>query len=722
MVDHANPTSTGSDSSGDPLDPVIKEALERFERCEKWESNARRLQMEDYKFANADADNGYQWPNELRKNRDLDGRPCLTINKTRQHNLQIINDAKQNKPGISIRPTGGGATYESAQILESIVRHIEYQSNASVAYDTATQFQVTMGVGYLRVCTDYIDDKTFDQEIYIKRVTDPFCIFIDPDAKEADRSDARYGFVFEDLPKKEFNKLYPKYRTKGSNSPLGMTTGWFTEETVRRAEYWRKVEKHDKLIAYTDPQGQQQEVLASQVPTEIRKELLAHPDSKSRDTVSCTIEWYLILAEEVVEKKIWPGKFIPLVPVIGEETMIEGVMDRKGHTRAMKDPQRMYNYWTSSATEFVALQGKSPWIASAEAIEGYETYWNTANRVNHSVLTYNAFMDDGVTAVPPPQRPAPPTMAPAYIQGMQVAGQELMEVSGQYQPAMGEPSNERSGKAIQERQRQGENSTYHFIDNLAVAIRGVGKILLDLIPKIYDTKRIILIIAEDGTDFDLMIDPQAQKAFQEKQLYTDKVAVQRIFNPQVGMYDVQADIGPGYATKREEAFNALTQIMTQAPALTAILGDILFKSADFPQANEAASRLRRMVPPQALGEGPSQQEQELQMQNQQLQQLLSKMSDELAAEKLRNKGHQEKREVDAYEAETNRWKVFLDHIMQKQEFRMAIAQLVQETQQTNLEAAANVQDGTGDDKAAPKPIAPLHPEAANQINAAIGGQ
>src|SRR5882724_474825 len=537
---------------GDKEKAIVRRAQKRFHRCTDWEANARRLYIEDYKFANADPDNGYQWPNDIRRNRDVDERPSLTINKTRQHNLQIVNDAKQNKPGVIIRPVGNGATYESAQMFESVVRHIEYISNATVAYDTASGFQVAAGIGYLRLITDYIDPKSFSQEIYIRRVMDPLTIYMDPDAKEADKSDMKYCFVFDNIPREEFDERYPEYKGRGTETVLGTgSNDWVSKYQIRVAEYFEKVETNDRLYAYTDPDsGQQTILLGTEIPAKVRTSLKADPNVKFRDTVSCKIMWYLIVGEEIVDQKEWPGIYIPVIPVIGEETIIEGKLDRKGHTRALKDPQRMYNYWTSAAVEFVALQGMSPWIAPARAIEGYEEYWNTANKINYSVLPYNDLGDDGEPLLNKPERPAPPTMPQAYIQGMEVAGNEMMFVSGQYQSQMGAPSNERSGKAIQDRKQQGATATYHYIDNLAVAIRGLGRQLIDLIPKIYDTERVLMIVAEDGANLEVMVNPAAAQALQVKR-DANNVVVQRIFNPNVGRYDVEADVGPSFGTKRQ---------------------------------------------------------------------------------------------------------------------------------------------------------------------------
>jgi hypothetical protein len=651
--DDANP--------GGALDDVVVEARDRFRRCSKWEHTARKAFLDDLKFAEGDAYNGYQWPNEIRRSRDIDERPCLTNNIVRQHNLNIINDAKQNKPRIKIRASGGPATSEAASVWNSIMRRIEYKSNAQVAYDHATSFQVRAGYGVLRVETRYVAPDSFDQEAWVTVVKDPLTVYFDPDAKEVDKSDAKFAFVFEDLHEDEFKKKYPEYADLATANTIDDADGWIKEDYIRVCEYFRVVEHKDMLYAVVDAAqpGVYRIYKASDFAgaPEALEAIKAQAVNK-RETKIPKVEWKFLIGLKVVESNVWPGKYIPLVPVIGEETIIEGVMDRKGHTRAMLDPQRIYNYWSSTAVEYGALQTKTPWAAPVEAIEGYETYWNTANRINHSVLPFRS-LDDAGQKIEPPKRIEPPVALPVAITGMQLSQNELMSVSGQFADKMGDQSNERSAKAITERQRQGDNATYHFIDNLAIAIRHVGRILLDLVPKIYDTRRVMQILAEDGTSYELIIDPKAVQAHQQKVAETGQV-VQRILNPNLGEYEVEADVGPDYGTKRQETFNALALILTQAPQLTQIIGDILLASSDFDKAEEAAARLRRMVPPQALGQGPSISEQQLMAQVQNLTKLLQSAMEELAGEKLRMKGKEEQRDIDVYNAITQRLKIFID--------------------------------------------------------------
>ena len=676
---------------------IIKEAKERWKRCSDYFLTARNRAMDDTKFANGDSRNGYQWADSIKQQREIDARPTLTINKTRQHNLMIVNDARKNKPSIKVVATGGDASKASSDIFEGVIRYIEYNSNAQVAYDTATIGQVDGGFGFWRVMTEYAADDTFDQEIFIRRIKDPFSVYLDPDIAEMDGSDAKFGFIFDEIPREDFKKKYPKYKDDVPTAPLD-ADGWVTKDMVRIAEYYRIVEERDMLYAVPQDDGDTTMILASKLGEQLVEQLtLADPEIQTREVVTRKLQWFKIVGEEILERRLdMLGSYIPIVRVIGTETYIEGQYDCYGHTRAMLDPQRMYNYNSSAGTEALNLQTKSPWVAPAAAIEGYENYWNTANKVNYSVLPYN-HVDDDSGPIPPPDRPQQPTMPQGFMDAMTASAQDMMFVSGQYQSMFGEPSNERSGKAINERQRQGETSTYHFIDNLAVAIRFTGKILIDLIPKVYDTPRIIRILAEDGTETQVKVDPQAKQPVQEGKDLAEESAVAAIFNPGVGRYEVRADVGPGYATKRQEAFNAFSQILATDNTLTPIVGDLMFKNADFPGADDMAERLKRMVPPQALGEAPPPELAQAQEQVQSLQNLLQSTMEALtkkemeltkartktAADEAKAVNDAQRTDIEAYDAETKRIAA-LKEMITAEALGPLVAQLVKDALRTQI--------------------------------------
>jgi hypothetical protein len=641
---------------------IVYEAKERFRRAEEWEQEARNNFVFDMKFANADSQNMYQWPTEISNDRTSSNRPCLTINKTKQHCLQIINDQRQNQSQIEIRPVGNGASYEAAAIFEGIIRHIEFESNAQTAYNNACYNQVIAGIGYWRVVTEYASPDSFEQDIFIRRVQDSLSVYIDPDISEADGSDARYAMVFNDVPREDYEAEYGDVDevTTESSSPFGFDShhydNWDTKDHVRICEYFRKRMISDKLHELDNGST----VKESEAKKAGLLDTLQEHTMRSREVETPIIEWFLIAGKKIVDRKIFPGKYIPIVRVIGEETIIDKRLDRRGHTRCLIDPQRIYNYWSSSAVEFVALQSKIPYLTAIEAIRGFEDNWATANVDNKAYLPYNGIGEDG-SPLPKPERAPPPVMSQAYLDGLKLAASEMMMVTGQYEANMGMKSNEVSGTAVDARQRQGENATYHFIDRFSQAIRFTGRIILDLIPLIYDTARVVKILAINGDQRSIHVDPSAPEAHQQLQDPDDPTYnaenIAGIFNPNVGKYDVEATIGPAFETRRQETFNAISQILKVNENLTPIIGDLLFKAADFPMATEIAERLHNMVPPQALGQTqPDQKLVEAQQQLAQQHQLLTKLSQELkkAQDKAEDLAHQ--KEIDQYNAETNRMK------------------------------------------------------------------
>jgi len=626
---------------------IVLEAKKRFQRCEDFESDTRPLWKADVRFANGDPDNGWQWDDMMRKGRQLDKRPCLTINKTKQHNRQITNDQRQNKPSIRVYPVDSGADKKTAEMFNGVIRHIEQNSNADVAYDTAAEHQVDGGLGYWRVITDYASDDSFDQEIFIKRVKNPLNVYLDPDIQEADGSDARFGFVFEDIAREEFEARYPN--VDAVTWPLDGGDTWLSKDTVRICEYFRRVDLNDKL--FVDTQGN---VLKA---SEMDKDALVAAASagwRSRPVKRQQVEWHLLAGDVVVEKKEWLGRYIPIVRVVGDEIEIDGKLDRKGHTRQMKDAQRMYNYNSSASVEYGALQTKTPIMAAAEAIEGYEEHWDNANTQNKPYLPYN-HVDANGNLIPEPHRIQAPTPATLFLDGMRVASDEMKMASGQYDASMGAKSNETSGRAIMARQREGDTATFHFIDNIARAIKYTGKILIDLIPKVYDTPRLIRILGEDGKESHAQIDPTQKQAYVQQQAPGGET--QDFYNPSVGRYDVVVAVGPSYSTKRQEAFQALTEMASRSPDILARAGDLVMRAADFPMAEELAERLTPPDVAAAKEKGASPEAQQMQQQLQQMQGQLQTLGQEYNQLHDEKDGERQQRLLDRYRAETDRLKI-----------------------------------------------------------------
>ena len=662
---------------------IIARAQDNFKSCLDWEALSRQRFKEDMRFLFADSDNQDQWEPTVKARRHMATQPMITINKVHTHWLMIVNQMKENKPSIQVHPTNGEASYEAAQIYEGLIRHIEYKSNAKVAYDIASEQQVGGGIGYVQVITKYADDSTFDQEIYIKEIPDALSVYLDPHIKKRDGSDAKYAFIYEDMPRKEFERKYPNIKVPTSNG----NQQWVTKDIVKVATYYEKETRKEWLYSITNDDGSVKFMRESDITIEERKlfnEIIRQNGEgiDRRRIDKHVIRKYLIGGTEVLEKGIWPGTYIPIARQVGEEVIIEQRLDRKGIVRYMKDAQRAYNYNASAALEYGALQSKSPYLAPVEAINGLENYWATANTENHAYLPYNSADEQG-NPVPTPSKAPAPTGATVYTEGMATANMEMSMASGQYEQTFGQQSQELSGVSIDKRIKQGNRATFHFQDAQANTVQFVGKIIIDLIPKIYDTKRIVRILGEDGSEDQIMVDPEAQQAIVQKEEEAD-AKVKTIFNPNVGKFDVVAECGPSYDTKRAEAFDSMTKLLVAQPALSQVIGDLYMGSADFPGADKLQERMRNWIPQSILGTGPSEQEQMMMQQLQESQAAIQALTQQLnekqsyldiekqradiaALNHLAIRYEDERQDsINAFKAETDRLKVILANMKPEQ--------------------------------------------------------
>lgn len=596
---------------------IIAEAKERFEYALSRSSENREKAKDDIRFAAASPDDPWQWDQRDAKTRELQMRPMLTINKMPQHIRQVTNDIRQNRPSIRFRPADNKADPEVADILMGLVRHIEANSDADVAYDTAAENAVTHGLGYARIVTDYIREDSFDQDIYIRRIKNVFHCYDDPDIQDPAGADRRFFFIEEMIDEKDFKAQYPD----ATQIDWNFTDSWFGgDKKVRVVEYFSVEEKERTLCLWADGSTS----LKDKRPKGVYE---GEKPLKERKTMEKIVMWRKMNGQEVLEEKRFPCKWIPVARVVGNEYEVDGKPILSGLVRNAKDSQRMYNVAQSAIVERVMMAPKAPWTAPVEAIEGYESEWQSANTANHAYLPYNHVDAEG-NPIPKPER----TQGAAVEQGLSQiatgAADDIKSETGQYDASLGQRSNETSGRAIMARQREGDTATYHYVDNLSRMVRHLGRIILDMIPQVYDTKRVARILGEDDSAANVTLDPESQEPLTE---FKDETgAIQRIFNPTIGTYDVYTTTGPSFTTRRIEAVEAMTQMTQANPGLWQVIGDQLVKNMDWPGAEEMAERLKlTLIPPvqemlnkdQGDAEIPPQIKQGMDQMAQQIQQL-----------------------------------------------------------------------------------------------------
>jgi len=599
---------------------ILKTALKRFETARDAESAMREQALEDTRFANDE-----QWDKSTLAERE--GRPSLTINKIAGTLKQIRGDQRQSRPQIKVRPVDSASDPEVAKILNGLVKNIEYISGADAAYDTAFDQAIESGWGFFRIDTDYAGEDTFDQDILIRRIINPFSVYIDNSYVEADASDIQWAFITETLDRDDFEEQYSDVNTSDWDTGIGEEyADWWTRESVRVAEYfWKEPVKKklylletgdtmdEKMVSDNNMeikafgQGKDKQNYLIYFSEETDEDNEALPQGffaieKEREVKTHRVMWCKMTADKIIEGPIEkPGKYIPIVMVFGEETYINGRRVLKSAHRHARDAQKVYNWMVSTAVETVAMAPKQPWMITPEQIEGHERQWDVAHRRPMPYLQYNS-----VEGQSPPGRQSGSIPDSGATQERVQAADDSKATTGIYDASLGARSNEQSGVAIQARQMQGDISTFVFMDNLVRAMRHAGRIIVDYIPYIYDGQRVVRILGPDGTE---------QFAEINKTVMDPKSgAAQTVNDITQGKYDVTIDTGPAYQTQRAEAAKHMLEFVKSMPQLAPMLIDLVAKNMDWPGADEIYERLQQIQQQQMGGEQQPDQQQQLELQ------------------------------------------------------------------------------------------------------------
>ena len=614
---------------------ILERIQKRRDQAFEAEKDRRAKQLEDVEFC----DPANQWPEGERAKRKAQSRPCLTVDRTNPFIDQLVNEERQNRPSATVNPINDGADQDTAEIIQGYFRHVEMNSNADFAYDRASESQKRGGFGFIRVMTDYVDETTFDQDIKIGSVPNPFMYYLDPASTEPDGSDSEWGFGEEDFTRDDFKASYPKASLSdaGTNewqSVGDAAPGWLGVDgnTVRIVEYYEL--QHDPITLCLLEDG-----------TTKDKAELAKGDkvTKERPSTKTTVKWFKVCANEILERSDRvPGRYIPIVPVYGKEMIINGKRDYRGVVRGMKDVQRMINVWKSAQTEAIGLAPRAPWIVALGSLPDGDKTWSTANTTNHSSLFYKAYDDQG-RQLPTPARNIQEPAIQAITVALRESEEDMKAVTGMYDPARGlADSSSQSGVAIKSLQRQGMTSNFHFSDNFNRSLRHVWRIALYMMPEVIDAERLLRIVGIDDTHYQVKVNTA-------EPVKHPKTGVESIFDLTAGKYDVSIVAGPSYQSKRQENTDQLMNLAKMIPMVGQLGADILVRQMDFPAAKELAERVtppqfkrpdegQPQMPPQAM-----QMMQQAQMKEQQsgqmIEQLTAKvheLSDQLESKQVEN--------------------------------------------------------------------------------------
>jgi hypothetical protein len=545
----------------------IEKTRKLYQSCVSAWSDVYDKARQDLHFL-SDED-GCQWDERDWNDRTSVGRPAAQIDQLTQFCHQVVNDIRMNTPTISIIPADMEADPDTAEMLEGRIKAIEYKSNADCAYDTAVDFSVKSSIGFIRIDRQYIDDDSFDQEMCIKRVVNPLGHFIDHNSTEADGSDAKFAFILDEMPLDTFKERW------GDKTPVSFDKSQ-NEDTQGKEEYVTVVE-YFKIEENEEDTG----VLEDGTREKVQK---GKKYKNTRKMKKREVKHYILSGEDILEETTFPGKYIPLVPVYGEEYWKDGKRGVYSLIRKAKGAQRMFNLWKSLETEMLLKQPQAPVMAAEGQMSGYESAWEQPDKA--MVLYYKQTDVDGNQA-PAPQRLHPPTIPTGVVNAARGTVEDIKATIGMYNASLGQRSNETSGVAIDARKAEGEVATYHFGDNLVKSVTQVGKIIVSALATIEDSERIVSVVDKED-NFKLVGINGAMTKDQEKS-YSYK-----------GKWDVRVTTGAPFTTQRQEAAALYNQTIQAMPDLMPVIGDLVFKYQDAPGSQAIAARLKKLVDPKLL--------------------------------------------------------------------------------------------------------------------------
>ncbi len=571
----------------------LSNARERFAKLHKCDEHNREAARDNLRFT-YDIDQG-QWSEADRAQRQAEGRPCLTSDKLRKFVASLANSERDQRAAGNVVAVDSSGDEITAEVISGIIRQIEHASDAQAAYTLAGEQAIAGNEGFWRIIAKEMPDG-FEQELFIEAITNQFSVYLDPDGM--------FGFIGKKLTEEEFKYEYPDAIPEDADTDMNHHDQWYQDKDVFIREYYYKERVKTTIVqaSRVDPSGQlpPKENRIFELPKDISEEefeaqgwvIDKRPDgSEIKKTPHVyKVKWAKITASQILEEGDWLGKDIPIIDVHGDWVWLEGKLYKKSLIEYAKDDQRVYNYTKTSIVERYMLVAKAPYLVTSKMIGRFKAVWDVAHK---KMLPYLTFNYDKNMPGGPKREPAA-QIATGEVQLMEMAERNIEDTTGRFKASFGQASNERSRVAIDARSNKSDQSTFHFPDNYHRALNKSTRQLIDLIPKYYDTQRVMRILGEDDT---------SQMVVLNHKVFDEESGEERVLNDlSVGKYDLNAKVKL-MSTRREEMLNGMRSLVEGNPQLGILLAGDIAKLQDWDGHREISAKIEKLLP-QLLGIKP----------------------------------------------------------------------------------------------------------------------
>ena len=568
------------------------EARDRLNISIEDDGDNRRLAKEDLLFREGEN----HWDNNYVTS-ETQQSPELVINFTDTLVGRVVNSIAELETRGKCHPIADGADTERADVINGLGRHVEYRSSASVAYDNATDCAVSMGWGWFRLLAEWAAQDSFDKEIRIAPIMDPFTVYPDPGAVMPTAQDMRWCLLSVKQSRVEFKRLNPGVDLIPWND-VGRDEGrtdWEDKEEIRIAQYFRIFDKTETLYQLKTADGRKFGVFKSDMPSEQQLRRIGAEIIDEREGTRSQVQLFHLNGSKVVSREILPGTFIPVVRVQGNARSIDGRIYRRGMVRTLQDPQRMVDYGEVAKIKRLGLTVMSKYIAAEGQLDGHPE-WTDANVLPIPTLTYKPvtkMTEQGEVLLPPPQAIPPAQVEAGFSEFVQGMRSNLLAIAGMpNEPGQDQQQGQTvSGRALQRRDKLSDQSHSQYYKNKKLAVAHGWRIMLDWFPPYYSEERMQRIIGGDGKPQMVTLNQEVLGADGESSIKNDL---------SVGRYDVVMEAGPSYETMREAGSEDLIELVTSPGPMGEIVAktaaDLVFRSMDGIYTEEIADRLAAQTP------------------------------------------------------------------------------------------------------------------------------
>lgn len=622
---------------------------------------------------------GDQWESQVLFDYSQAKKPTLVIDQITPFIKKMIGEQRRGEIYPNFTPKSVDVPQEKIDMLHYLILNELYNSDAKEQFSRSYETMLTGGFSALKVYTDYKNDMSFEQEIYIQNIEDPLSVFWDPTASKPNFSNGNFCGCYQLMGVKEFESKYPGVNYQLGTSFMPANSPYYipsiNNENVILVNFFRREMKSKTLIQLSNGINFKKECLLEESEELKQNYYQSYEDqgipidripplfeSNRRKTSLCMIKSYKLTASEIIEESEWPSDRLPYVYVDGDSILLDGRLLVRSFIAAARDAQRLYNFAVSEVSQILRTSRRAPLMMTADQILGHENmYTNISN--NYAALLYNTD-----PSAPPPFQLQNQEVSQSFFMTAQNARDDITRVLGMLDPITGNMPDGTSGQAIDRTITQQNLVVVNYVQHLERAIEEVGKIILSLIPNVYDSERSIIYQDKFGNKKNITLNK-----YEEGKMTNDINELVELVD------DFRVEGTANYAIQNQQSLEFLLKLISINPqSCLPLFADLLCKQIDIPLASEIEKRSLYLVPDyvqQGQPAPPPAPNPEIQLQQQQLQ--LKQQELGVKATHIQNQSQQDKMSA------------ILDHIQNQLNFEKTkmdnITKLMTEQMKMNAE-------------------------------------